>query len=126
MEPAPPSNALVLALNPQLSSLDSQPSPHTGPNLRPQTTISNMSQEYPAIYEGGIFRPLTAPNLPEHTPVMVTVQNQLAPSPNATVDLQTQQQALNAMFAAVDGLPQSPTIDGLSNRDHDQILYGSP
>lgn len=85
-----------------------------------------MSQEFPAIYEGGIFRPLTAPNLPEHTPVTVTVQNQLAASPTTTVDLQTQQQALNAMFAAVDRLPQSPPTDSLSNRDHDQILYGSP
>lgn len=33
---------------------------------------------------------------------------------------------LDAMFAAVDKLPQTPRNDGLSNRDHDQILYGSP
>jgi predicted DNA-binding antitoxin AbrB/MazE fold protein len=84
-----------------------------------------MSQEYPAIYEGGIFRPLTALNLPEHTPVTVTVQNLPAPAPSTPIDLQSQQQALDAMFAAVDQLPQAPATDGLSNRDHDQILYGS-
>lgn len=85
-----------------------------------------MSQEYPAIYEGGIVRPLTALNLPEHTPVTVMVQNQPAPASSAPVDLQAQQQALDAMFDAVDQLPQSPATDGLSNRDHDEILYGSP
>jgi hypothetical protein len=40
--------------------------------------------------------------------------------------LQHQQQALDSMFAAVDELPQTPCNDGLSGRDHDQILYGSP
>ena len=85
-----------------------------------------MSQEYPAIYEGGIFRPLTALNLPEHTPVTVTVRDQSTGAPPASVDLRTQQQALDAMFAAVDCLPQSPPGDDLSNRDHDQILYRSP
>jgi predicted DNA-binding antitoxin AbrB/MazE fold protein len=84
-----------------------------------------MSQEYPAIYEGGIFRPLTALKLPEHTPVTVTVQGQPAAVPSTPVDLQSQQQALDAMFAAVDQLPQASPTDGLSNRDHDQILYGS-
>lgn len=84
-----------------------------------------MSQEYPAIYEGGIFRPLTALNLPEHTPVTVTVQNLPAAAPSTPIDLQSQQQALDAMFAAVVQPPQAPSADGLSNRDHDQILYGS-
>ena len=40
--------------------------------------------------------------------------------------MQRQQRALDAMFAAVDKLPQASRNDGLSNRDHDQILYGSP
>lgn len=84
-----------------------------------------MSQEYPAIYEGGIFRPLISPNLPEHTPVTVTVCDQAAAATSAPVDLPTQQQALDVMFTAVDALPQTAASDGLSNRDHDQILYGS-
>lgn len=85
-----------------------------------------MSQEYPAIYEGGVFRPLTPLSLPEQTPVKVTVDESLAPGTTTPADLSEQQKALAAMFAAVDQLPQSPNDDGLSNRDHDQILYGSP
>ena len=84
-----------------------------------------MSQEYPAIYEGGVFHPLEPLSLPEHTPVIVTVDHEHAPTSAAPDDLPTQQQALDAMFAAVDSLPQNPRNDGLSNRDHDQILYGS-
>jgi hypothetical protein len=44
---------------------------------------------------------------------------------SAQVVLSRQKQALDAMFAIVDRLPQKPQDDGLSNRDHDQILYGS-
>jgi hypothetical protein len=44
----------------------------------------------------------------------------------SAADLRRQQQALNAMFDEVDKLPQAPCNDGLSGRDHDQILYGSP
>jgi hypothetical protein len=36
----------------------------------------SMSQEFHAIYEGGVFRPLTPLNLPELTPVTVVVQEQ--------------------------------------------------
>ncbi len=90
-----------------------------------------MSQEFHAIYEGGVFRPLTPLNLPELTPVTVVVQEQAEQeqsglAPASPADLQHQQQALDAMFAAVDKLPQTPRNDGLSGRDHDQILYGSP
>jgi hypothetical protein len=41
-------------------------------------------------------------------------------------DLKMQQKALNEMFEEIDKLPQEPIDDGLSNRDHDKILYGSP
>jgi predicted DNA-binding antitoxin AbrB/MazE fold protein len=85
-----------------------------------------MSQEIHAIYEGGVLRPLTPINLPESTQVTVVVREQNGVTAVTPADLQRQQQALDAMFAAVDKLPQTPHNDGLSGRDHDQILYGSP
>ncbi len=88
-----------------------------------------MSQEFHAIYENGVLRPLTPLNLPELAQVAGTIEeaNGSAP-PVASADadeLRRQQNALNAMFAAVDTLPQTPRNDGLSGRDHDKILYGS-
>jgi predicted DNA-binding antitoxin AbrB/MazE fold protein len=85
-----------------------------------------MSQEFHAIYEHGILRPLTPLNLPESVEVAVTLR--LA-TPNGQIsaeELERQQDALNAMFDEVDKLPQTQCNDGLSGRDHDQILYGSP
>jgi predicted DNA-binding antitoxin AbrB/MazE fold protein len=84
-----------------------------------------MSQEFHAIYEHGILRPLTPLDLPEAAEVAITVR--LA-TPNARVsaeELEQQQLALNAMFDDVARLPQTPRNDGLSGRDHDRILYGS-
>ena len=89
-----------------------------------------MSQEFHAIYEHGILRPLTPLNL-----ARVGGGRWYVPGDEwggkrwdrfSAADLRRQQQALNAMFDDVDKLPQAPCNDGLSGRDHDQILYGSP
>jgi predicted DNA-binding antitoxin AbrB/MazE fold protein len=85
-----------------------------------------MPQEFHAIYEHGVLRPLTPLNLPESAQVSGTL-HQAGEAANAIADdeVQRQQQALDAMFAKVDKLPQVARNDGLSGRDHDQILYGS-
>ena len=88
-----------------------------------------MSQEFHAIYEHGVLRPLTPLNLPEAAEVAGTLQvtngdAQTLPQASAT-ELRRQQEALKQMFDEVDKLPQTPCNDGLSGRDHDQILYGS-
>jgi predicted DNA-binding antitoxin AbrB/MazE fold protein len=88
-----------------------------------------MSQEFHAIYEHGILRPLTPLNLPEATEVEVTLRLAAAETNSAAqngAELRLQKEALQAMFAEVDKLPQTPHNDGLSGRDHDHILYGSP
>ena len=88
-----------------------------------------MSQDFRAIYENGVLRPLTPLSLPELTEVVGTLQeaNGVAESGarSRAVELQRQQAALDAMFDEVDKLPQTARNDGLSGRDHDQILYGS-
>jgi hypothetical protein len=82
-----------------------------------------MSQQFEATYQHGVLR-LDAPlALPENSRVIGIVSDvEAEPAPDV---LQKQKQALDAMFAVVDRLPQTPQDDGLSNRDHDQILYGS-
>jgi len=88
-----------------------------------------MSQDFHAIFENGVLRPLTPLNLPELAEVAGTIEKlngaELDPlEPNAE-EIRRQQVALDAMFCAVDKLPQTPRNDGLSGRDHDKILYGS-
>lgn len=89
-----------------------------------------MNYEFQAIYEHGILRPLAPLALPEAAQVTVAVRDICVPVGGGSIltpdELSRQQEALNAMFARVDRLPQTPRNDGLSNRDHDQILYGSP
>src|SRR3954468_2445682 len=85
-----------------------------------------MNQQFHAIYEDGVLRLITPVNLPERAEVTGTLESTLAASTEIErAALQRQQEALNAMFAEVDNLPQTPHADGLSGRDHDQILYGS-
>jgi predicted DNA-binding antitoxin AbrB/MazE fold protein len=89
-----------------------------------------MDQEFQAIFENGILRPLTPLNLPEAVQVSVRVHadahSALDASKPSAAELQCQQAALDAMFQAVDQMPQTKHSDGLSGRDHDKILYGSP
>jgi len=80
-----------------------------------------MIQEFQAIYENGILRLIQPLDLPENSPVRGVVEGNLQPVP---AEVLAQQQALEAMRAQLSVLPQSPSADGLSGRDHDSILYG--
>lgn len=83
----------------------------------------DMSHTIHAIYDSGVFRPLEPVNLAEGTPVVV----QLA-SPSSVdsdeVDEVTQQ-AWRDYLDRMDSLPDDSPRDGLTNRDHDRIIYGS-
>lgn len=82
-----------------------------------------MEISFDAIYEDGILRPLTPLALPNHARVAITVNaTSLQSSDDACL---RQQMALDAMFKEVDALAQHDLKDGLSGRDHDQILYGT-
>ena len=86
-----------------------------------------MSRNILAIYDKGVFRPL---DLPEGTRVHLRVEeeNDVSPARSAITpaELEQQQDSLDEMFRDVDRIPQTPRNDGLSGRNHDQILYGSP
>jgi predicted DNA-binding antitoxin AbrB/MazE fold protein len=85
-----------------------------------------MSQEFDAIYERGVFRPLGRVDLPEQTKVHLQVQQASEGAPPSSVDDEhfTQKAAMRELLAWVQSQPSSPPGDSISARDHDQILYG--
>jgi predicted DNA-binding antitoxin AbrB/MazE fold protein len=81
-----------------------------------------MSRTIPAIFDAGVFRPLEPVELAEGT--RVVVQLNLA-EPMITDD--RRESAVNAWLEYVErmeSLPDDSPKDGLSNRDHDRIIYG--
>jgi predicted DNA-binding antitoxin AbrB/MazE fold protein len=104
-----------------------------------------MSEQFDAIYEHGILRPLTPLNLPEAAEVTVIVQAK-TPQPNGSsadpllglmadepevmgeiieeAMITRQREALAIVRSKMDALPSSAPQDGLGGADHDQILYG--
>jgi predicted DNA-binding antitoxin AbrB/MazE fold protein len=86
-----------------------------------------MSQHVDAIYEHGVLKPIGPLSLPDRARVTLTISETTATAPPPTIDadaLARQQRALDEARAAIAALPLMPVSDGLSNRDHDQILYG--
>ena len=84
-----------------------------------------MSQEFDAIYERGVFRPLERVDLPEQTKVHLQIQEA---GEAATVSLadeaSTQKAVLRELLGWVQSRPSFPSDEGFSARDHDRILYG--
>jgi predicted DNA-binding antitoxin AbrB/MazE fold protein len=85
-----------------------------------------MSDEYDAIYEHGVFRPLEPVSLPDQTRVHLHVRAEPASdSTDTSIDEVMQQRA--ALQELMDWLRKLPTVaedQGVSARDHDEILYG--
>lgn len=82
--------------------------------------MTSMNPTIPAIFSAGVFRPLVPVEMAEGTRVEMEVSTN-TPSPIAMTDIQASwQDYLKQMEALPDDSPQ----DGLSNRDHDQILCG--
>lgn len=84
-----------------------------------------MSQEFNAVYENGVLRPLKPVDLREHEVVSVSVTSTADDALN--LDVGTKQRDILLAFATkmeslADGLPD----DGATNRDHDRIIYGEP
>jgi predicted DNA-binding antitoxin AbrB/MazE fold protein len=82
-----------------------------------------MSHTIPAIFDAGVFRPLEPVQLAQGTQVVVHFE-ETTPTVSDEIDEETRQgwcDYLNRMKSLPD---QSPN-DGLTNRDHDRIIYGS-
>jgi predicted DNA-binding antitoxin AbrB/MazE fold protein len=83
-----------------------------------------MSQEFDAIYENGVLRPLKPVGFREHEVVSVTVTSAADNESQAVAD--RQREVLLAFVAKMESLSEVPPDDGATNRDHDRILYGEP
>jgi predicted DNA-binding antitoxin AbrB/MazE fold protein len=81
-----------------------------------------MTRTIQAIFDSGVFRPITPVELTQGTPVEVQVPVTEA-SPIDEISEETKL-AWNAYVDRMDSLPDSSPRDGFSNRDHDRILYG--
>jgi predicted DNA-binding antitoxin AbrB/MazE fold protein len=86
-----------------------------------------MHENIEAIFENGVFRPLTPVALPEHKRVSMSVE--LCPDAESAVSapsdaIERQRAALARLQAEMDVLPPAAPADGLGGADHDQILYG--
>jgi predicted DNA-binding antitoxin AbrB/MazE fold protein len=84
-----------------------------------------MSQEFRAIYENGLFRPLDPVSVGEHDVIsLVIVPAPAVDQSNEDDVLVRQRKALAEMFAEADSLPLENPDDTFSGRDHDLVLYG--
>jgi len=82
-----------------------------------------MSQEFEAIYENGVLRPLKPVELREHEVVTVSVST-TAGSDTVANEITRQRDVLLAFAAKMEAtVDTQPTAD-FTNRDHDRVLYG--
>ena len=84
-----------------------------------------MSQEFDAIYENGVLRPLKPVGFREHEVVSITVTSAAEVDQSLQV-AERQRETLLAFVAKMELLFETPPDDGATNRDHDRILYGKP
>jgi predicted DNA-binding antitoxin AbrB/MazE fold protein len=87
-----------------------------------QLTNRFMSQTIPAVFAGGVFRPLEPVELAEGTRVVVQLES-LEPFTTDDVDEETRR-AWSYYLDRMECLPDHSPRDGLTNRDHDRIIYG--
>ncbi len=91
-----------------------------------------MSYQVDAIYDHGVFKPLSPLTLPDQAHVKLTVDAptidaEATTDPEATqILVERQRQARLELAAKLKGTPDRSPDDGLTSADHDQILYGRP
>lgn len=83
-----------------------------------------MSQEFDAVFERGVFRPLEQIDLPERTKVHLRIQEAAADTPAPPTEaVSAQNAALQNLLDWVQDRPKSVTGETVSARDHDRMLY---
>jgi predicted DNA-binding antitoxin AbrB/MazE fold protein len=83
-------------------------------------TRSIQAIQADAIYEGGDFRPLTPLELSERAMVSLSI----SPVTSDETEAARQRNVLLAYVSKVESRPDDTSQDGLSNRDHDWLIYG--
>ena len=87
-----------------------------------------MDHCFQAIYEHGVLRPLEPIQLQESEVVSLVIrasQNQPNGTPSVDEELgRGQRDLILAFVSKMESLPQNSPQDGLSNRDHDRLIYG--
>jgi predicted DNA-binding antitoxin AbrB/MazE fold protein len=80
-----------------------------------------------AIFENGVFKPLSPVRLPEHARVLleVTVVGSPSHAIGDVVSIAEQQRVLSELQAELSEVRDQLPTDGLTGRDHDRILYGA-
>ena len=76
-----------------------------------------------SIYGGGVFRPLEPLELPENEVVALTISTS-GDRGHSADEVVRQREVLLAYVAKVEAQPDNAPQDGLSNRDHDLLIYG--
>lgn len=78
-----------------------------------------MTVRCPAVYENGVLRPLTQPQLKEgqHVDVIIVSQEENAHA-------KTGETPIAKILADIASMPLEVADQGFSGRDHDRILYG--
>jgi predicted DNA-binding antitoxin AbrB/MazE fold protein len=78
-----------------------------------------MNTQIPAVFNDGVFRPLVPVTMAEGTRVQIEVQ-----AGEDQISFNELQASWQEFLKEVESLPDHAPDDGLTNRDHDQILYG--
>jgi predicted DNA-binding antitoxin AbrB/MazE fold protein len=84
--------------------------------------LASMAHSIAAIFDAGVFRPLEPVEMANGTQVVVQVQGN-GPLVSDDVDEETRK-AWSDYLDRMESRPDSTPQDGLTNRDHDRILYG--
>jgi predicted DNA-binding antitoxin AbrB/MazE fold protein len=82
-----------------------------------------MGQEFDAIYERGVFRPLEPVELAEQTKVHLQIQEAASVRRSPADEAAAQRAALRELVDWVHRQPSS-AAESCSARDHDRLLYG--
>jgi|SoiMethySBSTD1v2_1073268.scaffolds.fasta_scaffold79249_6 predicted DNA-binding antitoxin AbrB/MazE fold protein len=87
-----------------------------------------MDQPFQAIYEHGILRPLSPLNLNEDEVVSLIITgspNYHLTEPSANIEAERQREVITQFVAKMESLTDNTPQDGMTNRDHDRLIYGS-
>lgn len=83
-----------------------------------------MPREFQAVYEQGLLRPLEPLPLAERQLVTLYLGDSARPPAEPAAAITAQQAGWMEFVAHMESLPSAAPGDGLSNRDHDRLIYG--